>query len=60
MTESHFEGMTRQELLVYVRRNPQDIEAFHKYVDMLQAVPGRVKISAEEIDTELPKRLQAS
>ncbi|MEH2378102.1 MAG: hypothetical protein V7K27_04225 [Nostoc sp.] len=60
MTESNFEGMTRQELLLYVRRNPQDIEAFHKYVDMLRAVPGRVKISAEEIETELPKRLQAS
>lgn len=60
MTESNFEGMTRQELLVYVRHNPQDTKAFHRYVDMLRAIPGRVKIPAEQIETELPKLLQAS
>ncbi|NJM72593.1 MAG: hypothetical protein HC862_21930 [Scytonema sp. RU_4_4] len=60
MTESNFKDMTRQELLAYVRRNPQDTEAFHRYVDMLRTVPGRVKISAEQIETELAKRLQQS
>ncbi|MBP5976606.1 hypothetical protein HW132_28705 [Brasilonema sp. CT11] len=60
MTELNFESMTRQELMAYVRQNPQDTEAFHKYVDMLRATPGRVKISAEEIETVLPKLLQTS
>ncbi|MEC4818953.1 MAG: hypothetical protein SAK29_37610 [Scytonema sp. PMC 1069.18] len=58
MTESNFEGMTRAELLAYVRKNPQDTEAFHKYMDMLAATPGRVKIPPEEIDTVLPKILR--
>lgn len=60
MTESNFENATRQELLVYVRQNPQDTEAFHKYVDMLRATPGRVKISPDQIETELAKRLQTN
>lgn len=58
MTELNFESMTRQELMTYVRQNPQDTEAFHKYVDMLRATPGRVKISSDQIETELVKRLQ--
>lgn len=60
MTQSNFEGMTRQELLAYVRQNPQDTEAFHRYMDLLRDAPGRVKIMPEEIETELPKRLQQS
>ncbi len=60
MTASNFENMTREELRSYVRHNPHDTEAFHKYVDVLRATPGRVRISAEEVETELPKRLQAS
>lgn len=60
MTESNFEGMTRAELLAYVRRNPQNTEAFHKYMDMLAVAPGRVKIPAEQIDTVLPKILTES
>ncbi|MBW4632404.1 MAG: hypothetical protein KME30_11050 [Iphinoe sp. HA4291-MV1] len=60
MTKSNFEGMSRQELLAYVRSHPQDIEAFHKYMDMLRDAPGRVKIPVEQIETELAKRLQES
>lgn len=59
MTASNFENMTREELRTYVRHNPHDTKAFHKYVDMLRAIPGRVKIPAEQIETELPKLLQA-
>ena len=58
MTQSNFEGMTRQELLVYVRQNPQDTEAFHRYMDLLRIAPGRIKIPFEQIESELPKRLQ--
>ncbi len=57
MTASNFEGMTRAELLAYVRQNPHDTEAFHKYVDMLRASPNRITISPDQIDTELPKIL---
>lgn len=60
MTASNFENMTREELRFYVRHNPHDTEAFHKYVDVIRATPGRVKITAEQIDTELPKLLQAN
>jgi len=60
MTELNFEKMSRQELLAYVRQHPQNTEAFHKYMDMLAIAPGRVKITAEQIDTELPKLFQAT
>ena len=58
MTASNFENMTRVELRSYVRQHPYDTEAFHKYVDLLRAAPGRIKITSEQIDTELPKLLQ--
>ncbi|MUH01221.1 hypothetical protein F7734_56725 [Scytonema sp. UIC 10036] len=60
MTASNFENMTREELRDYVRHNPHDTAAFHKYVDMLRASPTRIKISPEQIDTELPKLLGAN
>lgn len=55
MTVSNFEGMSRAELRDYVRCNPQDTEAFHKYVDMLRASPNRITIWPDQLDTELPK-----
>ena len=60
MTELNFEQMSRQELLAYVRQHPQDTKAFHKYMDILAIAPGRVKIPVDQIDTELPKLLQAN
>ncbi|MDF5732486.1 MAG: hypothetical protein PUP92_31940 [Rhizonema sp. PD38] len=60
MTASNFENMNKEQLRVYVRQNPHDIEAFHKYVDMVRATPGRIRIPADQIDTELPKLLQAN
>lgn len=58
MTQSNFEGMSRQELLAYVRQNPQDKEAFHRYMDLLQAAPGRVTVTTpEELEAEMRKRV---
>lgn len=58
MTVSNFEGMSRAELRDYVRKNPQDTEAFHKYVDILRASPNRITILPDQFDTELPKILR--
>ncbi|MEC4813773.1 MAG: hypothetical protein SAK29_10965 [Scytonema sp. PMC 1069.18] len=60
MTVSNFEGMSRAELRDYVRQNPQDTEAFHKYVDMLRASPNRITILPDQLDTELPKMFRKS
>ncbi len=60
MTASNFEDMTKEQLRDYVRKNPNDTEAFHKYVDMVRATPGRIRIPVDQIDTELPKLLQAN
>lgn len=61
MTQPNFDNMSRHELLAYIRKNPQDTEAFYKYMDMLQATPGRVTVnSAAELETEMRKRVQQS
>lgn len=60
MANSDFDKMTRAELLAYVRQNPQDNEAFQKYMALLQTAPGRVRIPQNQIDTELPKLLGAN
>ncbi|MDF5731165.1 MAG: hypothetical protein PUP92_24980 [Rhizonema sp. PD38] len=60
MTTSNFENMTRAELRDYVRHNPHDTEAFHKYVDKLRASPNRITITPDQIDTELAKLFQSS
>ncbi len=57
---SNFEDMIRAELRDYVRHNPHDTEAFHKYVDILRASPNRITITPDQIDTELPKLLQGN
>ncbi|GAB1540919.1 hypothetical protein NUACC21_35880 [Scytonema sp. NUACC21] len=60
MTQPDFDKMTRAQLLAYVRQNPQDTEAFHKYMDLLAVAPGRIEISPEQLEVELTKRLQQS
>ena len=60
MTQPDFDKMTREELLAYIRKHPQDIQTFHKYMDLLATAPGRVEISVEELETKLAKRLQKS
>lgn len=60
MANSDFDQMTRAELLTYIRQNPQDNEAFQRYMALLQTAPGRVRIPQDQIEIELAKRLQAT
>ncbi|MHC5937000.1 DUF6887 family protein [Nostoc sp.] len=41
MSQPNFDNMTRHELLTYVRSHPDDTEAFHRDMDLLQTLPGR-------------------
>ncbi|MBW4504208.1 MAG: hypothetical protein KME57_32780 [Scytonema hyalinum WJT4-NPBG1] len=60
MTQPNFEEMICQELLTYVRTHPNDTEAFHRYMDLLQTVPGRVVVTTdEELEAEMRKRIHA-
>lgn len=50
--------MTRHELLADVRSHPDDTEAFHRYMDLLQTVAGRVAVTTpEELEAEMQKRI---
>jgi hypothetical protein len=50
--------MTRHELLAYVRTHPDDTEAFHKYMDLLQTTPGRITVTTDqELEAEMRKRI---
>ncbi|MDZ8240566.1 MAG: hypothetical protein RMZ69_26020 [Nostoc sp. ChiQUE01a] len=58
MNQPLFNNMTRHELLAYVRSHPDDTEAFHRYMDLLQTAPGRVEVtSSEQFEAELRKRI---
>ncbi|MEA5504767.1 hypothetical protein VB735_16930 [Halotia wernerae UHCC 0503] len=58
MTQPNFDSMTRHELLAYVRSHPDDTEAFHKYMDLLQTTPGRITVTTdEELEAEMRKRI---
>ncbi|BAZ71070.1 hypothetical protein NIES4106_58670 (plasmid) [Fischerella sp. NIES-4106] len=58
MTQPDFDNMTRHELLAHVRSHPEDTEAFHKYMDLLQNTPGRIPVTTdEELEAEMRKRI---
>ncbi|MBF2009379.1 MAG: hypothetical protein IGS49_29110 [Chlorogloeopsis fritschii C42_A2020_084] len=58
MTQPNFDHMTRHELLAYVRSHPEDTEAFHKYMDLLQNASGRIPVTTdEELEAEMRKRI---
>lgn len=57
MSQPNFNEMTRYELLAYVRQHPEDTKAFHRYMDLLAKVPGRIEIAPEELESELKKRI---
>ncbi|NEQ28287.1 MAG: hypothetical protein F6K28_56755 [Microcoleus sp. SIO2G3] len=53
-----YEGMTEQQLREYVRRNPQDEDAFQHYLSIIRSRPGRVTVTTdEEFEAELLKRI---
>ena len=43
--------------MAYVRTHPNDTEAFHKYMDRLDARPGVLCTTDEEFEAELIKRI---
>lgn len=57
MTQSNYEGMSEQQLRDYVKRNPQDEEAFQRYLSIIRSRGGVVCRTEEEIDAELRKRI---
>nr|WP_179048713.1 hypothetical protein [Nostoc sp. TCL26-01] len=52
--------MTEQELRDYVRRNPQDEEAFQYYLTIIRSRPGVLCITDEEFEYELLRRIRQS
>ncbi|MBN3907721.1 MAG: hypothetical protein HWQ35_30210 [Nostoc sp. NMS1] len=41
-----------------MRSHPDDVQAFHRYMDLLQTAPGRVAVTTpEELEAEMRKRI---
>ncbi|NJM72579.1 MAG: hypothetical protein HC862_21860 [Scytonema sp. RU_4_4] len=58
MNQPNYEQLTEAELREYVRRNPEDEDAFQHYLSIIRAKPGRVITrTEEEFDAELRKRI---
>lgn len=57
MTNSNYESLTEPELREYVRRNPQDEDAFQHYLSIIRARPGVICTTDEEFEAELLKRI---
>ena len=54
-----YKEMTEQQLREYVRRNPQDEEAFQHYLSIIRSRPGVLCTTDEEIEIELQKRINS-
>jgi F0F1-type ATP synthase delta subunit len=59
MTEPNYQSMSQPKLREYVRMHPEDIEAFHYYVDKLRTQTGVLISTEEELEQELQKRIEA-
>ena len=58
MTDLNFKQLTEAELRDYVKRHPQDEEAFQYYLSIMRAKPNRVIVSTDEqSEAELRRRL---
>ncbi|WP_375478762.1 DUF6887 family protein [uncultured Nostoc sp.] len=60
MTTPNYESLTEQELRDYVRRNPQDEEAFQHYLNIIRSRPSVLCATNEEFEAELQKRINSS
>ncbi|MEH1783979.1 DUF6887 family protein [Nostoc sp.] len=60
MTASNYKSLTEQELRDYVRRNPQDEDAFQHYLNIIRSRPGVLCTTDEEFEAELQKRINSS
>lgn len=54
-----YKQMTEQQLRDYVRRNPEDEEAFQYYLSIIRSRPGVLCTTDEEIEAELEKRINS-
>ncbi|WP_026736330.1 DUF6887 family protein [Fischerella sp. PCC 9605] len=53
-----YRQLTEAELREYIKRNPQDEEAFQHYLTITRAKPNRVVVSTgEQLEAELKKKL---
>ncbi len=58
MSDLNYQQLTEAELRDYVKRHPQDEEAFQHYLAIVRAKPNRVVVSSgEQLEIELKKRL---
>lgn len=58
MSDLNYQQLTEAELRDYVKRHPQDEEAFQHYLAIVRAKPNRVVVfSGEQLEIELKKRL---
>ncbi|MBW4598261.1 MAG: hypothetical protein KME29_01255 [Calothrix sp. FI2-JRJ7] len=60
MTDLNYKQLTEAQLRDYVKRHPQDEEAFQYYLTIVRARPNRVVVSTgEQLEAELKKRLSS-
>ena len=60
MSDSDYLQLSEAELREYVKRHPQDEDAFQHYLKIMRAKPNRVVVSTEEqLEAELKKRLMS-
>ncbi|HEY9799992.1 MAG TPA: hypothetical protein V6D25_06495 [Leptolyngbyaceae cyanobacterium] len=58
MSDSDYLQLSEGELREYVKRHPQDEEAFQHYLKIMRAKPNRVVVSTgEQLEIELKKRI---
>jgi SOS response regulatory protein OraA/RecX len=58
MSDLNYKQLTEAELRDYVKRHPEDEEAFQHYLTIIRAKPNRVVVSTgEQLEAELRKRL---
>ncbi len=58
MSDLTYQQLTESQLRDYVKRHPQDEEAFQHYLTIMRAKPNRVVVSTgEQLETELKKRI---
>lgn len=60
MSDANYLQLSEAELREYVKRHPQDEEAFQHYLTIVRAKPNRVVVSTgEQLEIDLKKRLSS-
>jgi hypothetical protein len=56
---SNYQQLTEAELREYVKKHPDDEDAFQHYLTIIRARPGVVVSTDEQLEAELKKRIEA-